>query len=208
ARLHVPTGAAPAVDRRFAAAVTALSLAALAGFVLPPHDLGWVALAAGGVGALGALAARRFTPRQALAAAGPPVLVFALGIFLLVDAVERHGWRRFLLEHAPHATEGTALLAAGLANLINNLPATLVGLPLARDVDHAHALLLGVDVGPNLALTGSLATLLWLTLARERDAGVAATRFLPLGPGPAPRGPAARPPPLGAPSCPARGAAA
>jgi arsenical pump membrane protein len=119
------------------------------------------------------------------------VLIFAAGIFVLVDAVERHGWRAFLLSHAPHASEGTALLAAALANLVNNLPATLVALPLAHDDLHARALLVGVDVGPNLALTGSLATLLWLTLARERDAGVSAMRYLTIGLATAPAGLAA-----------------
>ncbi len=119
------------------------------------------------------------------------MLLFAAAIFILVDAVERHGWRSFIAEHAPDSIVGTSVVAAGLANLVNNLPATLVGLPLARDVDHAHALLIGVDVGPNLALTGSLATLLWLTLARERDEGVSARRYLSIGVLTAPAGMAA-----------------
>ena len=52
-RLHPRSGTTPTVDRRYAAAVAGLALAALAGFVLLPHDLGWVALAAGAAGAAG-----------------------------------------------------------------------------------------------------------------------------------------------------------
>jgi len=190
-RLHPRHGAPPAVDTRFAVAVGILAVLTLAGFVLLPHDLGYVALVAGGAGAAGALVTRRWSPRQTLEAAGPQVLLFAAAIFILVDAVERHGWRSFIADHAPDSIAGTAVVAAGLANLVNNLPATLVGLPLARDVEHAYALLIGVDVGPNLALTGSLATLLWLTLARERDQDVSARRYLSIGALTAPAGIAA-----------------
>ena len=55
-----------------------------------------------------------------------------------------------------------AVLAAVLANLVNNLPATLMVVPLvAGSPGLVMAVLLGVDVGPNLTYVGSLATLLW-----------------------------------------------
>jgi arsenical pump membrane protein len=190
-RLHRPSGTAPRAEPRFATAVALLALLTLAGFVLLPHDLGYVALAAGGIGAAAALVTRRWSPRQAVAAAGVPVLAFAAAIFILVDAVEQHGWRGFIERHAPDSLAGTAVAAAALANLVNNLPATLVGLPLATDAEHAYALLIGVNVGPNLAITGSLATLLWLTLARERDEDVSAVRYLSIGVLTAPAGIAA-----------------
>jgi len=57
---------------------------------------------------------------------------------------------------------GLALLGALLANLLNNLPATLALLPLVAASPLAVlAVLVGVNVGPNLTFAGSLATLLW-----------------------------------------------
>src|SRR5262249_44586859 len=150
--------------------ICGVAAGAFAGFLAFPHQLGAVALAAGLVGALLVIAAGRWRPQEIAVAAGPRLLVFALGIFLMVDAVGGRGWRPFLVDHRPASAVGVGVVAAVLANLVNNLPATVLALPLAGDPHRAYALLVGVDAGPNLTLTGSLATLLWLTLARERDA--------------------------------------
>ena len=71
------------------------------------------------------------------------------------------------------------------SNLTNNLPAGLVtsavvaqAHPPARVID---ALLIGVDVGPNLSITGSLATILWLTAIRREGVTVGFWRFLKVG---------------------------
>ena len=65
-----------------------------------------------------------------------------------------------------------------LSNLVNNLPATVISLPLIDgDPQRAYTLLAGVDVGPNLTLAGSLATLLWLAAARAQDADVSPRRL-------------------------------
>src|SRR5262249_59646674 len=63
----------------------------------------------------------------------------------------------------------TAAIAAVLANVINNLPAVLVLLPLAAPsgAGAVLAVLLGVNIGPNLTYTGSLATLLWRRVLRQ-----------------------------------------
>ena len=67
----------------------------------------------------------------------------------------------------------TAALAAALANVINNLPAVLVLLPLAAATGPAAvlAVLIGANIGPNLTYVGSLATLLWRRVLREHDQG-------------------------------------
>ena len=59
-----------------------------------------------------------------------------------------------------------------LANLLNNVPALLLLLPAAAAAGPATvlAVLIGVNAGPNLTYTGSLATLLWRRVLRERDA--------------------------------------
>lgn len=58
----------------------------------------------------------------------------------------------------------TAGIGAGASLLANNLPATV--LLTAGPLPHPDALLLGLDLGPNLAVTGSLAAVLWLQAAR------------------------------------------
>ena len=67
-------------------------------------------------------------------------------------------------------------LAAVLANLVNNVPATLVlsSVMPAGSTGQLLAMLLGVNVGPNLTYTGSLATLLWRRAVRA--AGVEPSR--------------------------------
>lgn len=77
----------------------------------------------------------------------------------------------------------TAALAALLANLINNLPAVLVLLPLAAPAGPGVvlAVLLGVNIGPNLTYAGSLATLLWRRIVHQHEHDVNLGEFTRLG---------------------------
>lgn len=70
-----------------------------------------------------------------------------------------------------------------LANLINNLPAVLVLLPLAAvsGPGAVLAVLLGVNIGPNLTYAGSLATLLWRRIVHQHEHGVDLKEFTRLG---------------------------
>ena len=77
-----------------------------------------------------------------------------------------------------------AVLALG-CNLVNNLPAAL-GTGRMVEVWHVpehvrSAVLIGVDLGPNLSVTGSLATILWLNALRREGHSVSAWAFLKLG---------------------------
>jgi arsenical pump membrane protein len=63
---------------------------------------------------------------------------------------------------------GTAGLAAAASVLVNNLPAA--SLLASRTPDHPFALLIGLNLGPNLFVSGSLAWLLWLRSARAAGA--------------------------------------
>ena len=45
----------------------------------------------------------------------------------------------------------------------------------------AGAILVGVDLGPNLSVTGSLATILWLTAIRREGEDVSFWTFLKIG---------------------------
>jgi arsenical pump membrane protein len=69
-----------------------------------------------------------------------------------------------------------------LANVLNNVPATLVLLPAVGHVPGlVLAVLIGVNVGPNLTYVGSLATLLWRQILHARNAAPAPGEFLRLG---------------------------
>jgi len=67
------------------------------------------------------------------------------------------------------------------ANALNNLPALLVGLTHVSTRSHVWPLLLGVNLGPLLLLTGSLAGLLWQAGARRAGVEVDARRYTRVG---------------------------
>ncbi len=163
----------------------------LAGFVLTSTvgiDPAWAALAGALVLAVRALARRRTTPAAIVRSAAVPFLAFVLALGVVVRAVVDNGLASALGHLVPHGTSlpallGVAVLAAVLANVINNLPATLVLLPLAvpSGAGAVLAVLLGVNIGPNLTYAGSLATLLWRRIVREHDAEVGLGEFTRLG---------------------------
>lgn len=74
-----------------------------------------------------------------------------------------------------------AVLGAVSANLVNNLPAELLFLDLAGPGPALYGLLLGVNLGPNLTIIGSLATILVLSLARQAGTSVSLWDYLRLG---------------------------
>jgi arsenical pump membrane protein len=110
-----------------------------------------------------------------LAETSPGFCLFVLALAVVVAGVTRHGLGHALTHVLPDGTGLGALLltvlvAAGLANLVNNLPATLALIPLAAGRPAlVLAVLLGVNIGPNLTYVGSLATLLWRRLLPAED---------------------------------------
>jgi arsenical pump membrane protein len=69
------------------------------------------------------------------------------------------------------------------ANMVNNLPALLVAMPALGDEAGSRlwAVLAGVNMGPVLVVTGSLAGLLWLDTARRLGVEVDARRYTSVG---------------------------
>ena len=136
---------------------------------------------------------KRVRPWRVLKDISWSVLPLVAGLFVIVAAVEGTGVLRPLVEGLPRLAtahpDGTAFgagaLVALVCNLANNLP---VGLLVGSVAGSAHlsaqvtgALLLAVDLGPNLSVTGSLATLLWLVALRREGQEVSAWKFLILG---------------------------
>ena len=103
-----------------------------------------------------------------------PLLAFVLGLSLIVRALADAGLADIVADILPSgsgllALLGATFLAAALANALNNVPALLVLLPAAA-LAGPHtvlAVLIGVNAGPNLTYTGSLATLLWRRAAQR-----------------------------------------
>jgi arsenical pump membrane protein len=97
----------------------------------------------------------------------PGFVFFVLALGVIFQGVNTGGVHAALAGLVPDGTDlpaliGLALLGGLLANLLNNLPATLALLPLVAASPLAVlAVLIGVNVGPNLTFAGSLATLLW-----------------------------------------------
>ncbi|GCD47632.1 SLC13 family permease [Streptomyces paromomycinus] len=108
-------------------------------------------------------------------AANPFFCLFVLALGVVVEAVVANGLGgavdRLLPEGASlPALLGVAVFAALLANVINNLPAVLTLLPVAAHggAGPVLAVLIGVNLGPNLTYVGSLATLLWRRILQDR----------------------------------------
>ncbi|MFJ6894612.1 arsenic transporter [Streptomyces hokutonensis] len=163
----------------------------LAGFVLTSAigiDPAWAAFAGALVMAGRGLLRRQATPLTVVRAAAPSFLAFVLALGIVVRAVVDNGLSDALGHVLPGGTGiaallGIAALAAVLANLINNLPAVLVLLPLTAQSGPGAvlAVLLGVNIGPNLTYAGSLATLLWRRIVHQHEHGVDLKEFTKLG---------------------------
>ncbi len=120
-------------------------------------------------------------------------LLLVGALFMLVEAVDHVGAlevTRALLARVAALPRAVGMLTAGFTigvgnNVVNNLPlgliagATLKAAPPPPAI--AHAVLLGVDLGPNLAVTGSLATILWLIALRKEQIEVSFWQFFKLG---------------------------
>jgi arsenical pump membrane protein len=167
----------------------------LAGFVITSFaglNPAWAAVAGACLLAARAIAMRQATPARVAHAAGIPFLLFVLGLGVVVEAVVRSGLGGAVAGLIPGGSSLPSLLAitavaAALANMLNNLPAILVLLPvvsghgLPAGSGPVLAALIGVNIGPNLTYAGSLATLLWRRLLAERDHETGLGEFTRLG---------------------------
>jgi arsenical pump membrane protein len=110
---------------------------------------------------------RTTAPEAAVRVLGLPVLVGLFGLAVALGTLGRV-WSgpSTMLEHL--SSWATAPVAALVSVLVNNLPAA--SLLAAHAPPHPYTLLVGLNVGPNLFATGSLAWVLWLRAARDAGA--------------------------------------
>ena len=121
------------------------------------------------------------------------VLPLVAGLFVLVEALNGVGASHSLAMALRHlaamplwaGTLAASFGIAALSNVMNNLPSGMLAgsalqavhvVPQLRD-----AVLVGVDLGPNLSVTGSLATVLWLIALRREGEKVAGWTFFKSG---------------------------
>lgn len=120
-------------------------------------------------------------------------ILLVAGLFVMVDAAESQGalkltqhWLLSAQTLSPAAaTMVVGFVVGAMNNVVNNLP---LGLIAGATIQATHlkgvlanAVLIGVDLGPNLSVTGSLATILWLLALRKENLNVSAWKFLKLG---------------------------
>jgi arsenical pump membrane protein len=190
AEVRVPELTRPAKAAAWGIVATALLLTGASAL---GWALGMPTCVAGIVTLLGVTALRRSSPWPLLHEISWGIIPLVAGLFVLVEGLDQSGVIRALSESLRAGVRdsqvltaaGSGVLVGFLSNLVNNLPA---GLMAGTAVQAAHvpadvssAILIGVDLGPNLSVTGSLATILWLTALRRERVQVAGVDFLKLG---------------------------
>lgn len=135
----------------------------------------------------------RSAPLQIAKGVSWSVLPLVAGLFVIVEALQSAGGLRLAAAglHAAANLGGilgnlvTAFAVGLLSNGMNNLPAGLISGTAVQSVhEHgnlANAVLIGVDLGPNLSVTGSLATILWLIGLRRENVKITGWRFFKVG---------------------------
>ncbi|MCA1387934.1 arsenic transporter [Bradyrhizobium sp. IC3123] len=156
-------------------------------------QLGLPTFICGGMTAAIVLLLSRQSPLPVLRGVSWSVLPLVGGLFVMVEALIKTGviaqlsalLHQAVAQSVPQAAWSVGIATALADNIANNLPVGLVAGSVAAS-DHlpvpvVSAILIGVDLGPNLSVTGSLATILWLVALRREKIEVGAWPFLKLG---------------------------
>ncbi len=176
-----------------------LALAGLilgAGVLLSASALGWSLGLPTCAAALVALAIVTFhdhaLPLKVARGVSWTVLPLVAGLFVLMEALQGAGMLTLVERGLDAASQlgqrganlASAFAVALLSNGMNNLPVGLISGAAVQKSTHsglANAVLVGVDLGPNLSVTGSLATILWLIALRREGVEITAWQFLKVG---------------------------
>jgi arsenical pump membrane protein len=167
-----------AVPVRLGVGLAGVGAAVVAMLTLSPAGEAIVAVAAGVVATGWSLGRRRLTLDEVDQTLNLPMVAGLFTVAVCLGTLGR-AWSgpSHFLAHASSLL--SAVLGAGASVLVNNLPAA--SLLAARPPAHAYALLIGLNLGPNLAVTGALSALLWLQVSRTVGARPSAWRYSVLG---------------------------
>jgi arsenical pump membrane protein len=162
---HKVAGLPPAERGGLGLSAVVVALVVVLVLVLPSPAL--FVLGVGAVATLVRVVQRRLSPGRAVDTLGVPVLAGLFGITVALGTLGRV-WSgpATLVSHLNGV--GSAVVSAVFTVICNNLPAA--SLLAAREPPHAAQLLVGLNLGPNLFATGSLAWFLWLRVARSSGA--------------------------------------
>lgn len=170
--------------------VTAIALLTVSAFDM---QLGLPTAILGILTALVLLVKERQTPVELVSEISWSVLPLVAGLFVLVEMLAHTGViaaLSHLLALAARQNQSITAAVSGVvialsSNAINNLPAGLIASATALQAHSPErvidALLIGVDLGPNLSITGSLATILWLSSIRREGEEVSFMQFFKVG---------------------------
>lgn len=170
--------------------VTAVALLTVSAFDM---QLGLPTAILGIVTALVVMVKERQSPAELVSEISWSVLPLVAGLFVLVEMLDHTGVIRHLSDALASSVQRDTTFTAAISgaivalgsNAINNLPAGLIASATALQAHGPErvidALLIGVDLGPNLSITGSLATILWLAAIRREGEEVSFMQFLKVG---------------------------
>lgn len=160
--------------------------------------LSWPALAGAGILLVGGFSFHRITPGTVASSISWSILLFIFSLALLTKGLENAGVTQVLGKTLVWlSSKGTleAIIATTAAtglgsNLINNWAMMMVSVsslasasnPVASfDQSLIYSSILGADLGPNIAILGSLSSMLWLVLLRQRGLDIHPLQYLRLG---------------------------
>jgi arsenical pump membrane protein len=153
----------------------------------------WVTLAGGAVLAGLSVAGGLIRPVELARVQPPSLYAFVVGLAVIVAASDHAGLIDALGRGVVRATEagtfsGLVAIAFGTAlgtNVVNNWTMALAIVPALERANASDLLIagsmLGADIGPNLSVVGSLATLIWLTEVRREGLAISGWTYLRLG---------------------------
>jgi arsenical pump membrane protein len=147
---------------------------------------------------IGGLCWRRTSWQQIASRISWSIFGFIGGMFIVVRAIEDTGLTTMFGNWLIHLSGGTRFGAVMVAttgaalgtNLINNVPMAVVMISALGGIQHAApaiqhgfvaATIFGCDLGPNLTTVGSLATVLWLLILRQRNVDVSGLDYFKVG---------------------------
>jgi arsenical pump membrane protein len=153
----------------------------------------WITLCGGSALALVGIVSGRILPSDLIRVQPPALYTFVVGLAIVVGAAGHAGLLDMLGRGILHASDagvfgGLVAVTFGTAfgtNVVNNWTMALATIPALEQAGATNLLvagsIMGADIGPNLSVVGSLATLIWLTEVRREQIAVSARTYLKLG---------------------------